>query len=234
MSSSFDSYGFIFDLDGVIVDTANLHYKAWRRLANMFNFDFDAEQNQLLKGVSRDESLEIILSWGGISLSPDEKTYYANLKNTWYQQEISLLSPSDALPGAIDFLRHCKESGIRTSLGSASKNALPVLEKLKIKDLFDAIIDGNVTERGKPDPEVFLKASMAMGIAPAKCVVFEDAAVGIEAALNGNMLAIGIGNTDILQNADVVYPGLYEAEIAKIIKLIDARNKMNNAEKGFE
>jgi beta-phosphoglucomutase len=206
----------IFDLDGVIVDTAVYHYKAWKRLANQLGFDFTEEQNEKLKGVSRTRSLELILQWGGISKSPAEQEELATLKNTWYVDMISHMTPAEILPGAKEFLVTCRAAGLKTALGSASKNSTMILEKVDIVDLFDAVIDGNKVTKAKPDPEVFLKGAEAVGVSPAECVVFEDAIAGVEAAVAGGMKAVGIGSPDVLSEADLVVSGLDKMSLEKL------------------
>lgn len=220
MAVEFSEIGFLFDLDGVIVDTAVLHYKAWRRLANSLGFDFSEEQNEELKGVGRMDSLNKILEWGGVRLSEQEKVEAASRKNTWYNELTMQLTKEDALPGAISFLELAQEKGIRIGLGSASKNALPVLNQLGITDLFDIIVDGHALTNNKPDPEVFLKGASGLDLAPASCAVFEDAAVGIEAALTAGMVAIGIGSPHALPRAASTYPSLQYAEMDAVIALI--------------
>jgi len=209
----------IFDLDGVIVDTAVYHYKAWKRLANQLGFDFTEEQNEKLKGVSRTRSLELILQWGGISKSPAEQEELATLKNTWYVDMISHMTPAEILPGAKEFLLTCRAAGLKTALGSASKNSAMILEKVDIVDLFDAVIDGNKVTKAKPDPEVFLKGAEAVGVSPAECVVFEDAIAGVEAAIAGGMKAVGIGSPDVLGEANLVISGLNEMSLEKLGEL---------------
>ena len=206
----------IFDLDGVIVDTAVYHYKAWKRLANQLGFDFTEEQNEKLKGVSRTRSLELILQWGGISKSPAEQEELATLKNTWYVEMISHMTPAEILPGAKEFLLTCRAAGLKTALGSASKNSTMILEKVDIVDLFDAVIDGNKVTKAKPDPEVFLKGAEAVGVSPAECVVFEDAIAGVEAAIAGGMKAVGIGSPDVLSEANLVISGLDKMSLEKL------------------
>ncbi|WP_454801937.1 beta-phosphoglucomutase [Mucilaginibacter phyllosphaerae] len=199
----------IFDLDGVIVDTAVYHYKAWKRLANEMGFDFTEQQNEQLKGVSRMASLDLILGWGNIThKTPEEKEHLAGQKNEWYTQMISQMTPAEILPGAREFVQSCRDAGLKTAIGSASKNTPTILNKLQLTSLFDAVIDGNSVSKPKPDPEVFLKGAGAVGIAPAACVVFEDAIAGIEAAINGGMKAIGIGSADTLTQANMVVSGL--------------------------
>ena len=206
----------IFDLDGVIVDTAVYHYKAWKRLANEFGFDISEEQNEQLKGVSRVRSLELILQWGGVTKTEAEQEELAAKKNEWYVEMISHMTPAEILPGAKEFLETCRAAGLKTALGSASKNSMTILDKINLAGLFDAVIDGNKVSKPKPDPEVFLKGAEALNIAPANCVVFEDAIAGIEAAKNGGMKAVGIGSPDVLTEADLVVSGLNEMSLEKL------------------
>jgi beta-phosphoglucomutase len=223
MGYEIDQIGFLFDLDGVIVDTAVLHYQAWRRLANDLGFDFSEMQNEELKGVGRMDSLDRILSWGGMTLSYSEKVDAANKKNNWYTELTSNLTPDDALPGAIDFIMIAREKGVKIGLGSASKNALPVLAQLGITDLFDVIVDGHALTNNKPDPEVFLKGASGLDLNPTNIAVFEDAEVGIEAALSGGMTAVGIGPEGSLTRAGILYRSLGEVNMDKIIELIDLK-----------
>lgn len=198
----------IFDLDGVIVDTAVYHYKAWKALANSLGIDFTEHDNEQLKGVSRTRSLEIILELGGVIKTEAEKGQLADSKNKQYVEMISRMQPGEILPGAIGFVLACRNAGIKTALGSASKNAMMILDKIGMTGLFDAIIDGNKVSKAKPDPEVFLKGAEALGVRPADCVVFEDAIAGVEAAKAGGMKAVGIGSPDVLAKADLVVTGL--------------------------
>lgn len=199
----------LFDLDGVIVDTAKYHYQAWRSLARCLGFDFSPAHNERLKGVSRMASLDILLEVGGISgVSDADKQRMADEKNAEYVSLISRMTPDEVLPGAEDFLRSLRAAGIRTALGSASKNAMTILDRLQLTPLFDAIVDGTKVAKAKPDPEVFLRGAEALGVAPAECVVFEDAEAGIEAAIAGGMRCVGIGSPDILGRANLVVPGL--------------------------
>jgi beta-phosphoglucomutase len=199
----------IFDLDGVIVDTAVYHYKAWKHLANDMGFDFTEHQNEQLKGVSRMASLNLILGWGNVvDKSEEEKIALANQKNEWYNVMINQMTPAEILPGAREFVQACRDAGIKTAIGSASKNTPTILEKLELTPLFDAIVDGNSVSNPKPDPEVFLKGAEALQIEPSACVVFEDAIAGIEAALAGDMKAVGIGSSETLTKASLVVSGL--------------------------
>ncbi len=209
----------IFDLDGVIVDTAVYHYKAWKRLANELGFDLTEEDNEKLKGVSRVRSLELILQWGGVTKTRAEQEELAARKNAWYVEMINQMTPGEILPGAKEFLMACRGAGIKTALGSASKNSGTILEKVGITDLFDAVVDGNKVSTPKPDPEVFLKGAEELNILPANCVVFEDAIVGVEAAKNGGMKAVGIGSPAVLTGADLVVSGLNEMSLEKLYNL---------------
>ena len=209
----------IFDLDGVIVDTAVYHYKAWKRLANELGFDFTEEDNEKLKGVSRTRSLELILQWGGVTKTDAEKEELATRKNTWYVEMISKMTPGEVLPGAKEFLELCIGAGIKTALGSASKNSGMILEKTGIAHFFNAVIDGNKVSKPKPDPEVFLKGAEEVNEAPENCVVFEDAIAGVEAAIAGGMKVVGIGSPQVLGNANLVVSGLNKMSLEKLYSL---------------
>lgn len=199
----------LFDLDGVIVDTAKFHYLAWRELANGLGFDISEEQNERLKGISRMESLDVILSIGGTSLPAEEKLRLATIKNARYVEMIKQLDASEILRGAKEYLLELRARGVKIALGSASKNAEIILKNLGILELFDVVIDGNKVSKSKPDPEVFLLGAQALAVAPSECVVYEDAAAGVEAAKAGGMYAVGIGRAENLPLADLVVPGLY-------------------------
>ena len=203
----------IFDLDGVIVDTAKYHYLAWKRLAHDLGFDFTESDNERLKGVSRVRSLEILLEIGGLTLDDTTKSQLAARKNNWYVDYISHMNASEILSGAEEYLQSIRAKGIKTALGSASKNAPLILERLGISSLFDAIVDGNKVSKVKPDPEVFLRAAEELHISPEECVVFEDAEAGIEAAHRAGMGAVGIGRPAALKEADAVIAGLYQLMI---------------------
>jgi beta-phosphoglucomutase len=194
--------GAIFDLDGVLVDTAKYHYLAWKRLAGELGFDFTEENNERLKGVSRTRSLEILLETGGVSMDEAEKAAAAEKKNAWYVEYLRGLDESALLPGSREFLSVLREGGILRGLGSASKNAPFILERLGISGLFNAVIDGTQTSRAKPDPEVFLKCARALKLPPSCCVVFEDSLAGIEAAKAGGMRAIAVGKQENLSGAE--------------------------------
>ena len=194
--------GAIFDLDGVLVDTAKYHYLAWKRLARELGFDFSEKDNERLKGVSRVNSLEILLEIGHVAMTPSQKEEAAARKNAWYVEYLLSLDESALLPGAKDFLILLQKKGVRIALGSASKNAPLILERLKIVCYFDAVIDGNSVSKAKPDPEVFVKGALALGLTAEDCVVFEDALAGIQAAKKGGMRAIAVGQPERLPGAD--------------------------------
>ena len=208
----------IFDLDGVIVDTASYHYLAWKRLAATLGFAFSEQQNERLKGVSRMESLNILLEEGNIHIPEADKKVLAEQKNTWYAEYISQLTPAAVLPGVTDFLHELKQHGKKIALGSASKNAGMILDKLQIADLFDAVVDGTKTTKAKPDPEIFLLAAKILGVSPAACVVFEDAEAGVEAAARAAMTSVGVGNSDILKKAAWVIPNFNASAALEQVK----------------
>ncbi len=202
--------GALFDLDGVLVDTAKYHYLAWKRLAEQLGFEFTEADNERLKGVSRTRSLEIVLEVGGITLTEEEKLRLAEEKNERYLQYIRRMDEAELLPGAKEYLHKLRARGIKIALGSASKNAAFILDRVGIARLFDAIVDGTKVSRAKPDPEVFVVGCKELGLEPADCVVFEDAEAGVQAALAAGMRVVGIGRADILRAANLVVRGLDE------------------------
>jgi beta-phosphoglucomutase len=206
----------LFDLDGVIVDTAVYHFQAWRRLANELGFDFTEHQNEQLKGISRMESLELILGWGNVSLSQDEKNEWATRKNAWYLDLVKLMTPNEVLEGVPEFLDELKANNIKIALGSASKNSKLILERINMLHYFDAIIDGNNITKGKPDPQVFQMGADATNCEPEECVVFEDALAGVQAGKAGGMKVIGVGSGEILKEADFVISSFKEMSIEKL------------------
>jgi len=209
----------LFDLDGVIVDTAKYHYKAWKRLCNELGFDLTEEENESLKGISRAESLNILLKKGKVSLSEKKKEELMIRKNGWYLEFIYKMDSDETLPGAISFLKLVRESGRKIALGSSSKNALTILEALNIVDLFDAVIDGTKVSKGKPDPQTFQLGAEALKMHPCECVVFEDAQAGVEAALAGGMVVVGVGEEQTLSRANLVIPGFENVGIELFDKL---------------
>ncbi len=197
--------GFLFDLDGVLVDTAQYHFLAWQRMASELGIHFGEAENEQLKGVSRAESLNRILAWGGKTLSDAKKQHLMTLKNEWYLELVRGMPANDYLPGAHEFLVASRAAGIKVALGSASKNAPLILERLGWMPLFDALVDGNVVTASKPDPEVFLEGARRLGLQPEECVVFEDSEAGVEAARRGGMKVVGIGQG---LDADLLVTGL--------------------------
>jgi beta-phosphoglucomutase len=192
---------FIFDLDGVIVDTARYHFLAWQKIAGDLGIEFTPEHNEELKGVSRIRSLDIILRLGNIEASEDNKNKWLTQKNEDYLTYIENMDESEILPGVVNILEFIKEKNQLIGLGSASKNARPILEKVKILHLFDAIVDGNDVTNAKPDPEVFERAARLLNATNENSMVFEDSVAGIQAANIANMTSIGIGEQKILHEA---------------------------------
>ncbi|MBV1887754.1 MAG: beta-phosphoglucomutase [Urechidicola sp.] len=211
---------FIFDLDGVIVDTAKYHYKAWKKLANNLGFDFTLEQNELLKGVSRVRSLEILLTIGQVSISDEKKAKIMQDKNEHYLEYITKMGQDEILDGMHEVLLYLKEKNIPFSLGSASKNARLILKQLELIGLFDAIVDGNDVSKAKPDPEVFLIAAQKLNMIPENCIVIEDAIAGVEAANFAGMTSIGVGDKNTLHKADFNLNSTSELTIEMIKELI--------------
>lgn len=196
---------FIFDLDGVIVDTAKYHYLAWRKLAQELGIEFTPEHNEELKGVSRVRSLDIILELGKIEASQEDKNKWLFQKNEEYLSYLVDIDQSEILPGVYPVLKYLKENGQAIALGSASKNARPILEKTGIISYFDAIVDGNDVSNAKPDPEVFLIAAKLLGVNPENSIVFEDSVAGIQAANTANMISVGIGEEEILCESQFIF-----------------------------
>ena len=194
----------IFDLDGVIVDTAHYHFLAWKRLADELGITFTELDNERLKGVSRMQSMDILLELGGISLSPQEKERLANKKNSWFVDYIGRMTPGEIFPGVKPLLVALRTRGVKVGLASSSKNAQTVIEVLGIQREFDAVVDGTMIAHTKPDPEIFLLAARMVGVVPQDCLVFEDAEAGVEAALAAGMKCIGIGSEAQLGKADRV------------------------------
>jgi len=191
-----------------VVDTAKYHYQAWKRLANELGFEFDESHNERLKGVSRMRSLEILLEVGGLSFPQEKMEQLAARKNEWYVEYISRMTPNEIFPGSKELLEELRAKGIKLALGSASKNTPLIMDRIGLKDHFDAIIDGNIISIAKPAPDIFLAASKAIGVEPPCCIVFEDAEAGVEAAINAGMRVVGIGNPQVLKRANLVVPNL--------------------------
>jgi beta-phosphoglucomutase len=202
--------GFIFDLDGVIVDTAKCHFLAWRKLANSLDIDFTEKENEQLKGVSRVRSLEKILEWGNKTLPHDEFTRLMSKKNEEYLSYIDKMDASEILPDVSKVLDFLNQKNQAVALGSASKNARPILEKVNLLNKFQSIVDGNDVSKAKPDPEVFLIGAKLLNIKPEDCIVFEDSVAGVQAANKANMISIGIGAKNVLQEADYIFKDFTE------------------------
>lgn len=211
---------FIFDLDGVIVDTAKYHYLAWKNLANDLGFEFTEKQNEQLKGVSRVKSLEILLKIGSIELSEDKKQELLAEKNKEYLEYVNTMTSNEILPGINQLLNYLEEKNIKFALGSASKNAPLILEKVGLFDKFTAIVDGNDVSKAKPDPEVFLIAAKKLNKNSNNCIVIEDALAGIQAANIAGMISVAIGDKKILHEADFVLNNTNELTIDFVKKLI--------------
>jgi beta-phosphoglucomutase len=212
---------FIFDLDGVIVDTAKYHFLAWQKLAQQLGIDFTPEHNEQLKGVSRVRSLDIILSLGNFEASQEDKNKWLVQKNEDYLSYLVNMDESEILPGVIPVLAFLKEKNQKIVLGSASKNAKPILEKAKIIAFFDAVVDGNDVSNAKPDPEVFLQGAKKVNFPPEKCIVFEDSVAGIQAANSGGMTSVGIGDEAVLNEADYVFPDFTHIDLNFIENLVN-------------
>jgi beta-phosphoglucomutase len=209
----------IFDLDGVIVDTAKYHFLACRKLAKSLGLDFTEEQNEQLKGVSRIESLKKILNWGDITLSKEEFETLLITKNNDYLAHVSTMDESEILPGVKNLLDYLVKQNYAIALGSASKNSRSILKKVNLLNSFDVIVDGNDVIYGKPNPEGFLKAAKKLSIAPENCIVFEDAVAGIQAANTANMLSIGIGKKSVLHEANYIFKDFTEFDLNFIKKI---------------
>jgi beta-phosphoglucomutase len=209
----------IFDLDGVIVDTAHYHFLAWKRLAAELGFELTPATNERLKGVSRKRSLEIILEMGNISLTPHEQENLANKKNSWFVDYLERMAPEEIFPGVKELLSSLRQKGIKVGLASSSKNARTVVKLLHIQNDFDTIVDGNMIEHSKPHPEIFLTTAKKLNVDPADCVVFEDAEAGVEAALAAGMRCVGVGSQDQLGKAHLVVSRTGEFTLAELAQL---------------
>ncbi len=210
----------IFDLDGVIVDTAKYHYLAWKNLADELGFNFTKVQNEQLKGVSRVKSLEILLDIGKIDLSDEKKQLLLDEKNKEYLEYVNQMTTDEILPGINQLLDSLDDHNVKYALGSASKNAPLILKKVDLFERFSAIVDGNDVSKAKPNPEVFLLAAKKLKKDPVDCIVIEDALAGIQAANNATMTSIGIGDKSILKEADFVLNNTNELTIEFVEKLI--------------
>jgi len=202
----------IFDLDGVLVDTAELHYRAWKRLTDELGIPFDRTKNERLKGVPRMRSLDIILE--DVATPPGDPEALAERKNRYYLELVSRISPQDLLPGVRAYLEQLRDKGTKVGVASSSKNAKTVIRHLEIDDLLDAVVDGFDYDRPKPDPDIFLKCSALLGVRAEEAIVVEDAQAGIDAAKAAGMYAVGIGSPGALKGADLVVSGVTEIPLS--------------------
>lgn len=215
----------LFDLDGVIVDTAKYHFAAWRRMANELGFDFTHEDNEKLKGVSRMDSLALILKWGSVEKTHEEQLALAKQKNDWYVASIANMQADEILEGIPEFLEELKQKGVKIGLGSASRNAPRILDAVGLTPYFETIIDGSKTTKGKPDPQVFQMGAADLKVEPNETIVFEDAPKGVDAALAGGFYAVGIGEEANLGHAQYVMPGFADVTLEKLKEQLIAPEK---------
>lgn len=208
--------GFIFDLDGVITDTAELHYEAWKKLSDEMGWHFDRELNEQLRGISRLDSIKVIMDHNKVSLTDDAINQLATKKNDMYVASLDTMTPADYLPGALELLTHLRTEGFSVALGSASKNATKVLEQLNATRFFDVVGDGNSVARSKPAPDIFLYAAEKLNLPANNCIVFEDAEKGIDAAIAGGFHSVGIGPKERVGHADLRFNSMKEATLFEI------------------
>jgi len=199
---------FIFDLDGVLVDTAKYHYIAWKTIGTSFNFNLTETQNESLKGISRTDSLDLMLEWAGTEMNLEQKEVLLRQKNEHYLELIQEMDRTEILPGVLTILDFAKDNNVPVALGSASKNAQLILKKLDLLPYFDSIVDGTHVTHSKPNPEVFLLGAKNLKTPAKQCVVFEDAAAGVAAAKAAQMVAVGIGDAKELAAADYIFSSL--------------------------
>jgi len=207
----------IFDLDGVLTNTSEYHYKAWKRLADELNIAFDRKTNEKLRGIPRKESLEIML--GGITVPEEKKKRLMEVKNGYYVEYLMQMTPDDILPGALELLQELREAGIKIGVGSSSKNARTVINKLKLETFIDAISDGNSVDNHKPAPDLFLHCAASLDATPKEAIVVEDAESGVEAALNGGFWVIGLGPESRVGKAHIVFPCLENVHLGDFINI---------------
>lgn len=209
----------LFDLDGVLVDTARYHFVAWKRLSESLGVPFTEHDNEQLKGVSRVDSLAYIIRKGNLHLDDTTKQQLMDTKNNWYLELVNTMHPDELLPNVRNFLAELKSAGILIGLGSSSKNAQMILDKTGITPFFDTVVDGRHTTYSKPHPEVFLTGAHNLGVLPSQTIVFEDASSGIEAALAGGFFAIGLGEPEVLGKAHAVIPSLETFSLKQLVSL---------------
>lgn len=209
----------IFDLDGVLVDTAHYHFLAWKRLAKEFDYELTEEINEELKGVSRMKSLEIVLKHANVSLENQKKELLADRKNGWFTEFVHNMNPNELYPGVRELFSRLRRDNIKIALASSSKNAQTIIEILGIQNEFEAVVDGTMIVHSKPDPEIFLLAASKLNVSPADCVVFEDAEAGVEAALAAGMKCVGIGNPVKLKEANRVVNAIQNFNYSDLQKI---------------
>jgi beta-phosphoglucomutase len=209
----------LFDLDGVLTDTSEYHYLAWKRLADELGIPFDRKDNEALRGVSRRESLVLLLK--GRPATEEEMQEWMDRKNRYYVESISQMTPDNLLPGALDLLHELRENGYKTAIVSSSKNTPMVLERLNIAGLMDAVVDGNAPARSKPAPDLFLLAAERLGVSPQECLVVEDAAAGIDAAHAAGMRTLGLGPNERVGHADLVLPDLNGVHLSDLKPVLE-------------
>ena len=208
--------GFIFDLDGVITDTAELHYEAWKHLSDDMDWEFNRELNEKLRGISRMDSIKVIMDHNHVTLDDATVAELATKKNDIYVASLDHMTPDDYLPGALELLTHLRSEGFKVALGSASKNAIKVLKQLNATHFFDVIGDGNSVSKSKPEPDIFLYAAEKLGLPPENCIVFEDAEKGIDAAKAGKFHNVGIGPEERVGHADIRFDTMKEATLFEV------------------
>lgn len=208
----------IFDLDGVITETSRQHFEAWKAIAHMIGVEIDSTVNESLKGVSREDSLKIILAHGGIlgKYTEDEMEKLSFCKNEYYKQLISQFTPENVFEGVVELFTFLKEKGIKIAIGSASHNAPALIKAMALEEYIDYIVNPSEVKKGKPAPDIFLKAAEALGVEPSECIGVEDAIAGIKAIKAAGMYAIGIGEAEVLKEADMVFKNIAEIDLSMI------------------
>ncbi|MDA0931009.1 MAG: beta-phosphoglucomutase [Bacteroidetes bacterium] len=199
----------IFDLDGVLVSTEHNHFLAWKRIADTLNIPFNENENELLKGLSREKSLETLLSLDNRQVSASEFEELLRVKNEAYLNSVAHLSPQDCLPGVTELIDAAKKANLKLAVGSASRNAKLILQRIELDSVMDTVVDGHAVKKTKPDPEVFLRAAKNLQLSPAECLVFEDAESGVQAALDGGFMVIGVGNPSLKNKVSRYIPSLH-------------------------
>ncbi|MFQ5805976.1 MAG: beta-phosphoglucomutase [Phycisphaerae bacterium] len=210
----------IFDLDGVLTDTAELHYQSWQWLADDLGIPFNRQANEALRGLSRTESMARVLGDRAGEFTAAQKEEIAQRKNEDYLARVARMTPADLLPGAADLLRELRARGVAVAVASSSKNAGAVIDRLGIRPLLDVLVDGNDIDRSKPDPQVFLAAAGRLGLRPAQCVVVEDATSGVEAALAAGMRVVGLGPAERVGRAHRIKASIADLDAEEILELL--------------